>query len=427
MIRRFSFLALVVAMIVFGLTSAFGQTEKVLWSFGNTPADGAFPTTSLARDKTGNLYGTTELGGSVGQGTIFELSPQADGTYTEGILFNFCANYVGQQCLDGFQPNSLIADASGNLYGTNYMGGPACPTGQGVCGGTVFRLSPPQLAGGAWTYTVLYDFCSVIGNDVCLDGSNPHGRLTFDASGNLYGTATFGGNGHLPQAGVAFELSPNSNGTWSEAVLYNFCSLGTGLNCPDGASPQAGVTFDKSGNLYGTTELSDWIKAGEGLVYKLSPSQGGWQETALIAFTGGKIIAPVSEVVFDNKGNLYSTGSVGSFDFGSVFRLKPNGMLNSFIFEGNNGYQPSGLLIDPRSGSVYGTTLEGGASSLGNVYKIGTNGKLTVIYEFCQLKDCVDGSLPAAGLITDNAGNGYGTTETGGRNNSGVVYEITAE
>lgn len=243
----------------------------------------------------------------------------------------------------------------------------------------------------------------------------------------MYGTTTTGGSGHVGNSGVAFKLSLNGDATWSESVLYNFCSLGTGLKCPDGASPQAGVTFDKSGNLYGTTEFSDWIKAGDGLVYELSPNAGGWQERVLITFEGGKIVAPVSEVVFGNKGNLYSTGSYGSFDFGSVFRLKPTGVLNSFLFDGNNGYQPSGLLIDPKSGTVYGTTLEGGALFHGNIYKISPNGQLTDIYDFCQLQNCADGSLPAAGLITDNVGNGYGTTEAGGENNSGVVYEITVK
>lgn len=177
MMQRFSFPILLAGMIVLHLTSAFGQTEKVLWSFGGTSTDGAFPATNLVRDKAGNLYGTTELGGSVGEGTIFELSPQSDGTYTESVLFNFCTNTIGQLCVDGYQPNSLIIDSAGNLYGTTYTGG-----GQdsGIYGGTIFELSPPKSQGGTWTYSVLYEFCYVVSDYICLDGANPHGRLTFD-------------------------------------------------------------------------------------------------------------------------------------------------------------------------------------------------------------------------------------------------------
>jgi len=86
-----------------------------------------------------------------------------------------------------------------------------------------------------------------------------------------------GGSGHISY-GVVFALSPGSNG-WTQTVLYNFCSLGQDNFCLDGAYPAAGVTFDQLGNLYGTVRLSGWIKAGGGLVYKLSPGAGGWTET----------------------------------------------------------------------------------------------------------------------------------------------------
>ncbi|MGA2697563.1 MAG: choice-of-anchor tandem repeat GloVer-containing protein, partial [Terriglobales bacterium] len=123
--------------VVLALTcgAALGQTYKVLWSFGSSPSDGASSVSNLIFDKAGNLYGTTQFGGSAtnlqcgnggGCGTVFELSPNADGTWTNNIIYNFCANYSGS-CLDGQQPTAGLAmDAAGNLYGTTYFGGPGC-------------------------------------------------------------------------------------------------------------------------------------------------------------------------------------------------------------------------------------------------------------------------------------------------------------
>jgi uncharacterized repeat protein (TIGR03803 family) len=382
---------------------------------------------SLTKDKAKNFYGTTLAGGTVGQGTIFELSPQSDGTYAETILFNFCANYVGQPCLDGYQPSSLIADGAGNLYGTNYMGGPPCQTGTGDCGGTVFELSPPQSLGQPWTYQVLYNFCSVIGGEICLDGSNPHSQLVLDASGNLYGTTTKGGSGHLVDdfgAGVVFELSPNIVG-WTETILYNFCSLGENFTCPDGALPQAGVTFDKSGNLYGTTELSGWTKAGHGLIYEISPSSTGWQQTVLLAFAGPKSVAPLGKVSFDAAGNLYTTTSGGNSTYGSIVRLTSPGGYRSVFFDGSNGSEPAaGVLVNPENRNLYGTTTGNLARTYGNVFQVSSRGAITSLYDFCSLPNCTDGASPQAGVIGDTSGQLYGTTEYGGTNNQGVVFEI---
>src|SRR5277367_2630531 len=224
-------MVLCAALLILSGGLAVGQAqEKVLWSFGGYPTDGSNPVASLISDKAGNFYGTTQLGGSQtgchinGCGTVFELSPQADGTWAEAVLYNFCSDYSNQICVDGEQPEAgLVVDAAGNLYGTTPLGG----TTQ-FEGGTVFELSPPQLPGGAWTFATIYGFCSVVSGQVCEDGENPHGQLALDATGNLYGTTTAGGNGHSSKAygeGTVFELSHGANG-WTETVLYNFCTLG---------------------------------------------------------------------------------------------------------------------------------------------------------------------------------------------------------
>ena len=190
-----------VAVIVLTAGSVFAQTYNVLWNFGGAPNDGAGPVSNLVADKAGNLYGTTQFGGNAtsfmcvadgGCGTIFELSPNGEGGWVESVLYSFCTNYQNNACLDGSFPKAGLAfDAAGNLYGTTTSGG--------VCNalsecGVVFELSAAQTVGNPWTETVLYEFCS---NDypTCLDGSDPAGHLTFDSSGNLYGTTTTGGGG----------------------------------------------------------------------------------------------------------------------------------------------------------------------------------------------------------------------------------------
>src|SRR5580698_1281682 len=230
---------------------SFAQAqENVLWSFGSAPDDGSGPVSSLVLDNAGNLYGTTPYGGT-GNGTgfggvVFELSPQSDGSWNETILYNFCSL---TNCLDGKTPEAaLVMDAAGNLYGATEYGGnqfrSGCNFGGAEGCGTAFELSPQS---GGWIEKVIYNFCSDFDGTYCTDGMSPVAPLTFDASGSLYGTSEAGGGGDV------FKLTPSSDG-WKETVLYNFCSIMRGHYCVDGDGPMAGVTFDKSGNLFGTTE-----------------------------------------------------------------------------------------------------------------------------------------------------------------------------
>ena len=218
---------------VFELTPAAGGswTEQVLYSFcpQGLPCttDGYYPRAGLIFDGAGNLYGTTDNGGTYHDGTVFELTPAAGGTWTEKVLHNFNLNGT-----DGALPlGSLILDAAGNLYGTTSNGGTYTSRG------TVFELTPT--AGGGWTETVLHSF----GNGT--DGVTPEAGLIFDAAGNLYGTTTGGGTYY---GGTVFELTPAAGGGWTEQVLHSF---GSGT---DGAYADTGLIFDAAGNLYGTTD-----------------------------------------------------------------------------------------------------------------------------------------------------------------------------
>ena len=282
---------------------ATGQAqEKVVYSFGANPTDGAGPNDGLLFDSAGNLYGTTQAGGAARAGGVFELSPQLGGNWQETILYSFCSL---PDCEDGAEPRAgLISDDAGNIYGTTVGGG---AFSGGTCGGggcgTVFELSPPGNSGGAWTETVIWNFKGNLNND----GGQPYSRLAWDGAGSIYGTTIDGGS--EGSYGTVFKLSLQAGGGWSEAVLYAFCP--TGRPCPDGVSPFAGVTFDKAGNLYGTAEAGGF-RGQWGTVYELSPSpEGNWTEVMLHQFmpqTGGN---PFSQVSVDQQGNLYGIVSDG--------------------------------------------------------------------------------------------------------------------
>jgi uncharacterized repeat protein (TIGR03803 family) len=427
--------ALCLFVLISSLVSA--QRFSVIHYFAGPPADGSFPEGSLVADPAGNLYGTTSSGGSVtsqtcvnslysGCGTVFELSANSDGSWTEQIIYNFCSNDVGGNCLDGRQPMAgMVLDSAGNLYGTTAQGGNAiCDYGCGI----VFELSPPSASGSAWTETTLYTFCSVANGNNCLDGSGPVSQLIFDAAGNLYGTTEEGGSGtyggFLGSGGTVFELSPGVSG-WMETVLYNFCSVGEKKYCEDGWSPTAGVTFDDAGNLYGTTFMGGTkADSGGGTVFELSPTATGWQESVLLRFPiySPYFYGPQGGVSFDSKGNLFGTVT---FSAGGGFRLSPSGIERTFHLPPDGANSPTaGVFVDRKTSTVY-ATASSGAQGGGSVFMVGPRGKETVLHTFAcnPYPACPDGAQPDGALIP-KSGNLYGTTFTGGNNSFGVIYEI---
>jgi uncharacterized repeat protein (TIGR03803 family) len=338
--------------------------ETVLYSFN--ASDGAFPSAPLIFDEAGNLYGTTWTGGAnynrhcyggYGCGAVFELSPGADGAWTEKVLYSFCS--IGEKCLDGLEPEgSLALDAAGNLYGTVAGGGANFE-------GAVFRLAPN--ADGTWTENLLYSF-----QDNGTDGTEPISGVILDNAGNLYGEAAYGigcgltGNG----CGAVFELSPDGNGQWREKILYNF----THANRHHGSTPLGGLIFDVAGSLYGTTYWGGYHN--DGTVFKLTPKANGeWAETVLHSFGTKRLPlgAGLNGVTFDAAGNLVGTtfqtdpgcSGRGEFGCGTIFELSPGSggrwsYSLLFNFYPRHGWGPSGLVLDP-SGNLYGITEKGGA------------------------------------------------------------------
>ena len=406
-------LMIVIVVTLVLAPGAWAQSKyKTLYKFkgGN---DGGSPQAGLIFDQTGNLYGTT-MGGR--GGAVFELTPQQDGSWTESVLYRFCSL---TNCADGEEPlASLIFDRAGNLYGTTLEGGDYC----WQCG-TVFELTPNL--DGSWTEKVLHSFT---GNN---DGALPVVGLIFDQAGNLYGTTSAGGNN---DGGVVFELTPQQDGSWTESVLYRFCSL---TNCADGEEPLASLIFDRAGNLYGTTWLGGSDCSICGTVFELTPNlDGSWTEKVLHSFNYNDGRQPKAGPIFDQAGNLYgTTWAGGNHDEGVVFELKPNldgSWTESVLYSFTNradGEEPTGRLIFDSAGNLYGTSSTGGDYSrcpgigCGVVFKLSpkaTGGwKETTLHTF----HANPGARPFAGLTLDSAGNLYGTTS--GWGDFGSVFEIT--
>lgn len=406
--------------------------ERVILSFNLT--NGNLPNAGLLSDSLGNLYGTTSFnGGKYGFGNVFELTPTGNGTWTETVLHDFTGG------VDGAWPfSTLISDGSGNLYGTASGGGQGQCFNSGQGCGLVFKLS--RNASG-WAETVLYDF--VPGQ---TKGVVPTAGLVFDKAGNLYGTTwapgvlvdrhrsrvgshnTFWGCNNPGCGGTVYELSPTNNG-WKETDLYAF----TGAN--DGAASQASVIFDRAGNLYGTTAYGGTTGCtngyGCGVVFKLTPANGGWKERVLHQFTGATDGAyPVGNLI-ERAGVLYSTtSSGGAFRNGTVFSLSPQAhglwaetVLHSFS-GGADGGAPLATVVADDEGNLYGTTNQGG-TFWGVVYELKARAAWseTVLHTFGGSGDAEN---PAAPVIFGRLGHLYGTSQSGGSFQiHGAVFEVS--
>ena len=281
--------------------------ETILYNF-TSPPDGLYPVGDVTFDSSGNLYGTTQYGGSqncsrgeYSCGTIFKLTPNSNGSWTKSTIYSFQGGNN-----DGLEPQSpLVMDRAGNLYGTTpYGAGTGCIYGWGC--GTVFELSP---SGSGWTETVLHIFT---GNS---DGGYPYGGLIFDASGNLYGAASYG-PGEFGY-GTLFELTPQQGGGWNFSVPYTFTSQ---------AEAPGELTIDAAGNLYGGAGGGQF---GGGVLYSLTNSAGDWTFTALYSFgsgEGSQAFSPEGKVVFDSQGNIYGICTQGPYPFpdaGAVWEFTP--------------------------------------------------------------------------------------------------------
>lgn len=422
------------AILFFLVSATLAATSGAEYKFRGIP-DGSQPNGGLVADQAGNLYGTTSGGGlrecgfsAPFCGTVFKLSPGANGQLKETILYKFTGG------IDGAGPaGSLVFDSAGNLYGTTVSGG-----NLGVCNGagcgTVFELSPNQ--SGTWTESTLYSFLG------STDAEQPGTGVIFDSSGNLYGAA---GGGCIELCnGTIFKLSPNQDGTWTETIIYTF------LGGTDGGFPSA-LAFDKSGHLFGTT-----FSGGEtqppcdcGTVFEMTLSSGGqWTKQILYNFTDGLDGgSPSSGVTLDNAGNLYGeTFDGGSFacpqsGCGVVYELASVSgewkfrVAHTFNgLDGSKGSQPTGGLTFDTEGNLYGTTSGGGnltcnnGNGCGTVFRLSPKSGGTYTFSLVATFNGASGAGANYGVIFD-AGGLYGTTFSGGNpnctpNGCGVAFAV---
>lgn len=351
------------------------------------------------------------------------------------ILHSFCQ----EGCSDGERAfRGLATDGSGNFFGVTYYGG---KFGQG----TVFELRHRR---HNFRFHSLHSFSG-------KDGQNPYSSLVVDTQGNLYGVTLQGGGHRNP--GVVFELSPGQGKAghkWAERILHSFCSENS---CKDGANPTTSLTYagmasgalyDGVSPLFGTTESGGRNDAGT--AFELTMNGDQWSETVIHNFCsrGGCLDGkfPESSLIPDQAGNLYGTTFVGGPNnqqvpggAGVAFELLINNawsetVLYNFCQAANclDGVAPQGNLAIDAIGNLYGITSGGGVpskacpSGCGVIFKLvpdGADSTISILHSFCSKTDCRDGSSIYEGVVLDSSGNLFGTTQFGGGNDIDQFHE----
>ena len=364
--------------------SARAQTFTILHNFGPF---GANPAAGVVEDSAGNLYGTVPYGGDTLNywGAVFKVDTNGD--------YSLVYNFNGPNGASPYAPVTL--DKAGNLYGTTVGFSPV-----GDASGLVFKVDPNG------NESVLYRFTGG------ADGASPMGGVIRDEAGNLYGTTQAGG---AYNAGVVFKLSRAGRFT----VLHSFAGAPS-----DGAYPAyTNLLMDCQRNLYGVAQLGGAY--GRGVLYKLS-KDGQYRVLHNFSWTDGSM--PFGTPAMDWAGNLYGTTyEGGSSVYGTVWKVSPNGeetVLYNFT-RGTDGGGPQGGVILDLLGNLYGSTLFGGTSDYGTLFKLTRKGTLTVLHSFAGAPS--DGAYPNGELLGDAKGRLYGTTYAGGPDGpfGGTLWELT--
>lgn len=377
---------LVSVVFLFYAATIIGQstpTFNVITSFDGP--NGGNPNGPLFQAIDGNFYGTTFLGGTTDNGTVFRVTSAGE----LSTLYSFCSQ---PQCTDGGKPSTGIVQATNGLfYGTTTIGGQAF-------GGIAFGMTSAGNLGS------LYDFgVEQIPSTAALIQSHD--------GGDLFGLT----------ASTAFKMSPKGTLT----TIYNFSS--------DGLIP-SGLMYAPDGNFYMTTHYGGTNDYGA--IYKMTPDG---QVSTLYSFCQINCTIdgqyPEGDMVLGTDGSLYGTTIEGGMNgAGTVFKITRAGIfitLHNFCSQTKcaDGNQPSGL-VRGTDGNFYGVTFYGGNRSIdfpfgaGTLYAMTSNGGLRTLYRFCSQKNCLDGAGPFAGLIQSTDGNFYGTTVYGGSNASGCPQTV---
>ena len=347
--------------------------ETILHSFSGGK-DGGGPLGGLTLDASGNLYGTTAVGGnpqctaSISEpcGVVFELAHGGNRNWKETVLHTFSGK-------DGAYPIARVTlDTSGNIFGTTEEGGTITSTCIGGCG-IAYEL---VRSGSKWNESVLHTFSP----SPAPDGAFPQSRLIFDANGDLFGS-TYLGEG-TTSSGTVYELVPNGSGSWKETIVHAF-SLNNGTG---GENPSGDLVMDKAGDLIGTTSQGGTSMSYDGgVVYMLA--SGSWKEHILFDFNNMQQgLGPAGGVIFGPSGDLYGTTEFGDkfgcpnaySGCGSVFKLSLSGAETTVGLNPTGGYHPAAGLVVDAKGNLYGTTRAGGDlkacsgyNGCGSIFEIG--------------------------------------------------------
>jgi uncharacterized repeat protein (TIGR03803 family) len=403
---RYLCAALMTTIIVLALSLlSVAQTFSVLHTFTGGQA-GMNPTGILAIDGGGNIYGTAYT-------IAYKLSKNHGWAMTRLRTFN--GGPDGNVVYGG-----VVFGPDGSLYGTTWAGGFGglnCP--YGGCG-IIYKLTPSATFSrtvlSPWAETIVYPF-----QGTPIDGEDPeYGNLVFTDNNTAYGMTDLGGPGFY---GTVFKLTRNGE-NWSESMLYGF-------NGTDGAIAQFGPVVDQSGNIFGATGLGGTYN--NGIIFELSPSQGGYTLNTLYNFRGTGDGQGPNGVILDASGHLFgATAEGGQWGGGAIFELSHDSGTWTYnqLFSFAEGGIGAPLTMDS-AGNLYGTSVFGGSYGAGMVFELSPSGgtwNLNVLYSFTGGGD---GSQPKAPVLIDSSGNLYGTTNEGGDLSKcygygcGTVWKIT--
>ena len=347
-------------------------------------AGGRYPDSGLTAGPDGDFYGTTTFGGAYGLGTVYKITPA--GVHT--VLYSFTGGPG-----DGQNPASgLELGDDGVFYATTTAGG-------AFGRGTFFKITT------AGVVTTLYSFAGTASS-----GENPQG-LTLLADGNFYGTTTAGGaNGR----GTIFRMTAQG----VQTVLHSFAPGAAGH------TPVAGLSPNRDGYLYGVTYYGGTNDVGT--IFRIAPDGTGY--TTLHSFAGGPADGQYPGTKLRNvaDGTLYgSTGGGGAGGKGTIFRYDPisgaASVIHSFAGGPDDGNHPSCRLRVGIDGNLYGVTFYGGYFDRGTFFRITPAGTLAVLHSFAG---GTDGQGPNSSLLVTADGDFYGTTIAGGVTNNGTIYRI---